>query len=105
IPDRLDVGADAVISRARSQLRVDTGIGDPAFPVDRMATDTIKVYASYKLSDSVSLNAGLWSERGLARDWRLAGVGPATLPNLLAFGLQPADYRVYVLRASVRYRF
>lgn len=105
IPDRLDVGADAVISRARSQLRVDTGIGDPAFPVDRMATDTIKVYASYKLSDSVSLNGGLWSERGLARDWRLDGVGPATLPNLLAFGVQPADYRVYVLRASVRYRF
>ena len=105
IPDRLEVGADAVVSRARSQLRVDTGIGDPSFPEDRMATDTIKVYASYKLSDSISLDGGLWSERGLARDWRLAGVGPATLPNLLAFGVQPADYRVYVLRASVRYRF
>jgi hypothetical protein len=105
IPDKLDVGVDLVGSRAKAELRVDTGIGDPAFPDDRSATDTLKIYATYRLSDAVSMTGGLWAERSDASDWRLAGVGPGTLPNLLAFGVQPADYRLVVLRATLRYRF
>jgi MtrB/PioB family decaheme-associated outer membrane protein len=105
VPDRLDVGADVVLTRARSKLRVDTGIGDAAFPQDRNVTDSIRLHASYKLSEAVTVNAGLWAERADASDWQLAGVAPGTLSNLLAFGVQPADYRLYVLRASVRYRF
>jgi hypothetical protein len=53
----------------------------------------------------VSLNGGLWYETYEAQDWRLAGVNPSTVANLLTFGLQPPSYSLTVVRASVRYRF
>ena len=35
----------------------------------------------------------------------LANVGPATIPNVLTMGLQPPQYKVNVVRLSVRYKF
>ena len=38
-------------------------------------------------------------------DWRLDGVTPDAVPNLLALGELAPNYRVHVLRLGLRYRF
>jgi hypothetical protein len=40
-----------------------------------------------------------------SNDWALAGVGPATVPNLLALGVQPYHDNVNLLGLTVRYQF
>ena len=38
-------------------------------------------------------------------DWRLDGIAPGTVSNLLALGAQPPNYSVNVFRVAMRYRF
>ena len=105
IPDKLDLGADLVFSRARSETEVQTGVGEPAFPLAKTAVDSLKFHASYKLKDNLWLKASYWYEAYEAQDWRVDGLLPATVPNLLAFGQQAPHYRVNVVQVALRYRF
>ena len=90
---------------ARSAIAVDTGAADAPFPTATTAMDSLKLRATWRLKDNLSLLGSYWYERYDARDWRLDGVLPATVPNLLAFGEQPPRYRVNVVRLALRYRF
>ena len=105
IPDKLDIGADLVFSRSRSATEVQTAVGEPAFPLAKTAVDSVKFYASYKLKDNLWLKASYWYEAYDAQDWRVDGLLPATVPNLLALGQQAPHYRVSVVQLSLRYRF
>ena len=40
-----------------------------------------------------------------SNDWALDGVGPSTVPNLLALGVQPYRDSVNQLGLTVRYQF
>ena len=102
---KLELGADLFLSRARSAIAVDTGAADAPFPSATTAMDSLKLRATWRLKDNLSLLGSYWYERYDARDWRLDGVLPATVPNLLAFGEQPPRYRVNVVRLALRYRF
>jgi hypothetical protein len=77
----------------------------PAFPLVRSEQETLKLHARYKLADNLWLNGSFWHERLSAADWRLDGVQPATVQNLLSLGAQSPHYRVNVLSVSVRYQF
>lgn len=105
IKNKLDLGADYTWTRTQSAIRVDAGVADPAFPNLSTALDSLRLYAAYRLKDNVTLNAGYWYERYRSANWALDGVAPGTIPNVLAFGEQAPQYRVHVLRASVRYGF
>lgn len=105
IPGKLDIGADLSFVRSRNDTLVQATISDPAFPSVTSARDTAKLFASYKWSEQIWLDGSLWHERYRAEDWRLAGIGPATLPDLLAFGWQPPHYDIVAARVAVRYRF
>ncbi len=105
IPDKLDIGADVSASRSRSDVAVATGVGEPAFPTQKVSLDSLRVYATYKLTERMSINGSLWHEEYDAQDWRVDGVLPATVPNLLTFGQQAPKYRVDVVRVALRYRF
>jgi len=105
IPDKLDIGADLSTSRGRSNVEVQTGVGEAPFPVNKVVRDSVRLYANYKLNDQATLNGSYWYENYESQDWRLDGVLPATLPDLLSFGQQAPQYRVHVLRVSLRYRF
>ena len=105
IPDKLDIGADLSFSRSRSETSVQTGVGEPPYPMAETSLDIVKLYASYKLNDKLWLNGSYWYESYDASDWRLDGVPPAAAYNLLAFGNQAPQYRVNVFRVSVRYQF
>ena len=101
---KLELGADLTLSRSRNVSIVDTGAAAPAFPAATASLDSLKLYASYRLTDKLSVLGSFWHERYDARDWHLDGVLPATVLNLLAFGELPPQYHVNVLRVVLRYR-
>jgi len=105
IKDKLDVGADYTVARARSDIGVNTGVSNSAFPQLTTSLDSLKLYANYRLKDNVSLLGGYWYERYDTRNWMLEGVTPGTIPNVLTFGEQPPRYHVNVVRLAVRYKF
>ncbi|MHB8668317.1 MAG: MtrB/PioB family decaheme-associated outer membrane protein [Burkholderiales bacterium] len=105
IPDTLDVGADYSVTHSRSQINVNTGASNPPFPDMTTKRDSVKVYATYRVKENMSLQAGYWYEHYASRDWMLDGVAPATIPNVLALGLQAPQYNVNVVLLSVKYKF
>ncbi len=105
IPNKLDVGADLTISRSRSDVAVDNGAAAPPFPTATTQLDSLKLYATYKLKDNLWVTGSYWYEHYDSQDWQLDGIAPATIPNLLALGLQPPRYSVNVFRLALRYRF
>jgi hypothetical protein len=102
---KLEVGADLALSRTRSDVSVETAGSDPAFPRAATSLASFKLRATYRINDTMSLTGGYWYERYRSADWRLDGVLPATVPNLLAFGEQPPRYNVNVVQLALRYRF
>ena len=103
--NKLDIGGDYTVSRSKSEIVVDNGVLGPSFPNFSTSLNSLKLYANYLLKDNVSLQAGYWHERYDSKDWMLDGVAPGTIPNVLALGLQPPQYRVNVIRMSLRYKF
>ncbi|MGZ9067233.1 MAG: MtrB/PioB family decaheme-associated outer membrane protein, partial [Burkholderiales bacterium] len=105
IKNKLDIGADFGYTRTRSNIRVDTGTGDADFPSVRSKLESVKLYATYKLKDNVSVNATYWYDRFTSSNWMLEGVAPGTIPNVLTFGEVPPRYSVNFVTLSVRYKF
>jgi MtrB/PioB family decaheme-associated outer membrane protein len=105
IPDKLNIGADLWMSRARSDVSVQTAAAEPPYPTARVSRDVLKVYANYKLDEKTWIDGSWWYESYNADDWRLDGIQPATVYNLLTYGYQAPRYHQNVLRVSVRYQF
>jgi MtrB/PioB family decaheme-associated outer membrane protein len=105
IEDKLDLGADLVFTRARSDIEMDTAAGRSLFPEAKTSMDTYKLFGTYRLRDNLSVTASVWYERYRSTDWRLDGVMPATVPSLLSYGVQPPDYGVSVVLLALRYGF
>ena len=103
--DKLELGADLSFTRTKADLTLSQGVGPSAFPMNEAKQDTLKIHARYKLDDSLWLIGSLWHERHDSSDWRLDGVYPGTVQNLLSLGQQSPDYRVNVVSVSLRYSF
>jgi len=102
---KLDLSADFTIARLRSDVTVDAGLIEPPFPTMKTSRETLKLRGAYRIRDNLSVIGTYWYEHYDAQDWRLDGVQPATVSNLLTFGEQPPRYRVNVLSVAVRYLF
>lgn len=105
IKDKLDVGADYTVSNSRGEVNVTTGAPDPAFPDIIARLNSLKLYATYRLQDSLSLQGTYWYERYDTQNWMYDDVTPDTIPNVLTLGEQPPTYHVNVIMLSVRYKF
>ena len=67
--------------------------------------DSLKVDLTYEFSDRLDLLFSWWYENLDSKDWALQGIGPATLPNVLALGADPYNYSVNYVTLSASYRF
>jgi MtrB/PioB family decaheme-associated outer membrane protein len=105
IADRFTVGADITSSRSSSDVSVDAGGGGALFPAARTVFDSAKLTANYKLQDQLWLDVGFGHQHYSSQDWRLDGVLPATVQNLLSLGVQAPQYSVSVLKLGLRYRY
>ncbi|MFZ2649437.1 MAG: MtrB/PioB family decaheme-associated outer membrane protein [Burkholderiaceae bacterium] len=102
---KLELGADLVFSRARSEVVVDAGVSSAPFPDVTTSLDSVRLGATYRVNDKLSVLGSYWYEQMDARDWRFDGVQPDTIANLLALGEQTPRYTVNVVRVALRYRF
>jgi hypothetical protein len=84
---------------------VDAGGGGALFPAARTVFDSAKLTANYKLQDQLWLDVGFGHQHYSSQDWRLDGVLPATVQNLLSLGVQAPQYSVSVLKLGLRYRY
>jgi len=105
IPEKLEIGADLTVSRSKSEVAVDNILAAPAFPNGKTKLETFKLYGTYNLKDNISITGSYQYEHYDTNDWRLDGIDPATVSNLLALGAQSPNYSVNVFRVAVRYRF
>ena len=105
IPEKLEIGADFTVSRSKSEVAVDNVLAAAPFPNAKTKLEAFKLYGTYNLKDNVSITGSYQYEHYDTNDWRLDGIDPATVSNLLALGAQPPNYSVNVFRVAVRYKF
>ena len=105
IKNKLDVGADYTVSHSRGEVVVYSGASDPAFPDLIAKLASVKLHATYRIKDNISLKGAYWYESYKSENWQLDGVTPNTISNVLAFGEQPPSYYVNVVMLSLRYKF
>ena len=105
IPNKFDIGADLTVSRSRSDVAVDNILGAAPFPTAETRLDTFKLYGTYVLKDNMAITGSYQYERYDSQDWRFDGIGPATVFNLMALGMQPPNYSLSVFRVALQYRF
>lgn len=105
IKDKLDIGADYFVAKSDGEITVSSGAPDPEFPDLSAKLNSLKLYATYRLKDAISLHAAYWYENYNTDDWTIDGVSPDTIPNVLGFGGQSPSYDVNVFTLAVRYKF
>jgi len=105
IPKKLDIGADLTVSRSRSDVAVDNILAAPPFPTARTKLEAIKLFGTYTLKDNLSITGSYHYEHYDSTDWRLDGIAPGTVPNLLTLGAHSPNYSVNVFRVAMRYWF
>ncbi|HTX06629.1 MAG TPA: MtrB/PioB family decaheme-associated outer membrane protein [Steroidobacteraceae bacterium] len=74
------------------------------FPEDATRLDTVKVEGTYLWTPALSLRMRYERSRYHTSDWALQNVDPATVPTLLALGLQPYRYDVDLIGLSFVYQ-
>ena len=105
IRHKLNIGADYVLSHSVGKISIETGAAGADFPDLKSDLITVKLYADYRLERNLTLYAVYWYENYHASDWTRDGVDPATISNVIGFGLDSPDYDVRAVMLSLRYRF
>jgi MtrB/PioB family decaheme-associated outer membrane protein len=81
------------------------GVSAGAFPTVTSELDSLRADFSYGLTERLDVTFSWWYERFDSSDWALQGIGPATIPTILALGAEPWNYSVNYVGASLRYYF
>ncbi len=104
---KLDFGIDYVSSKSRSDLDFEVGsvLLTAPLPRDESRLESVNLYATYKVRNSLSLRAGLWYEQFRSTDWSVDGIEPNQLANVILLGEDSPDYSVYVVSFSAIFRF
>lgn len=104
INEQLDVGADFTVSRSVGEMTVTSG-SPSVYPDNVTDLDSLKLYANYRIKESISLYLGYWYESYDSSNWALDGVTPDGIPKLISLGIQSPSYDVSVVAVSLRYQF
>jgi MtrB/PioB family decaheme-associated outer membrane protein len=108
IKGKFDIGADYTISHSRGEVTVMDGTASPPFPDLIANLNSLKLYATYRLKENMSVNGAYWYEHYQSEDWQLDGVTANTINTsayVLAFGEQSPSYYANVIMLSLRYKF
>lgn len=102
--ERWNIRFDYFYSDGRSDIEVQRGSAE-SFPPLRTLTHGPSLEAEFRASEALDVIGSFRYEHYDADDWALDGVGPATLPSVLASGANAYDHDATVLGLSFRYRF
>lgn len=105
----LDVRWDLSLNytHAPSYASTDTFVGGlaQAFPENTTTYDSVRFDVRYQWTSALSVHLRYAYDRFDSSDWAFAGVGPATLTNLLSVGHMPYYHDVNLVGLTVRYSF
>jgi hypothetical protein len=76
-----------------------------AFPQNWTKFDSARMDISYRWTAALQIRFRYAHEEYNSNDWALDGVGPATVSNFLALGVQPYHDNVNLFSLTVRYQF
>lgn len=96
---------DHVLAPSYDNTDTIVGSSQQPFPQSWTKLDSTHLAVSYKWTSAMQLRFKYTREQFNSNDWSLNGVGPSTVPNLLALGAQPYRDNVNVFGLTVRYQF
>jgi len=106
-----DIGADIVLSKSNGSS-VMKSLAVPGtegqYPDTKTELASVKLWTDYNYSKQLVYKVGLWFEEYSADNWAVDGLqpyDPAAVENVLLLGNETLDYNVYVLTASLSYRY
>lgn len=102
---RLELGADLMLVRARSQVAVDPGSATPGFPQASTARESVGLRATWRIQPNLWLVTRYAYEHWRSQDWHVDGLTPSAVENLLAFGSTAPRGQQQLLSVAVRHRF
>jgi MtrB/PioB family decaheme-associated outer membrane protein len=103
--ERWTISVDHLL--APSYTDVDSTVAglQQGFPQNWTKLESTHVDLQYRWTAALQLHFRYTRETYNSNDWALAGVGAATIPNLLAFGVQPYRDNANVVGVTLRYQF
>jgi MtrB/PioB family decaheme-associated outer membrane protein len=111
IRGRVDLGMDYVFSKSTGEidLSAEDSVSSAAslgqYPDLETILNSLKIYARYKHSETLTLKLSYWYQNYDADSWALDDVGPTSAPDTLLLGEGVQDYTVHLVAASAAYRF
>ncbi len=103
--ERWALTLDYLLAPSYDNTGTTSGGSQQAFPQHWTKLNSTRFAVSYQWTSAMQIHFRYTREQYNSNDWALSGVGAATIPNLLSFGLQPYRDNVNVFGLSVRYRF
>jgi hypothetical protein len=76
-----------------------------AFPQSWTRLDSTRFAAAYQCTSALQVHFRYTRETYDSSDWAVNAVGPSTVPNLLALGIQPYHDSVNTFALTLRYQF
>lgn len=102
---RLAEGVTLDVDYTQADGETDTEVAGSAFPTVESSLRTLRADFGFQLGERTDVVIGWWYEHFDSEDWALQGIGPDTVPTVLALGIDPYNYSVNYVTASLRYRF
>ncbi len=102
---RWTLGLDYLHAPSYSDFNTQVGGFAEPFPQNWSRLDSVRLDLRYQWTKAAQVHLRFIHEKYDSSDWALDGVGPATIPNLLAFGVQPWADSVNLVALTFRYQF
>jgi hypothetical protein len=102
---RWTLTADYLMAPSYDNNESSVGGLQQAFPQNWTKLDSTRLGVGYQWTAATQIHFRYVHEQYNSSDWSLNGIGPSTVPNLLAFGVQPYRDNVNTVSLTVRHEF
>jgi hypothetical protein len=103
--ERWTLSLDYLMAPSYDNTDTTAGGSQQAFPQNWSRLDSTRLDLAYRWTSAMQIRFRYVRETYSSNDWALDGVGPSTVPNLLALGIQPYRDNVNLFALTVRYQF
>jgi MtrB/PioB family decaheme-associated outer membrane protein len=103
--ERWTFSLDYLLAPSYDNTEATAGGLQQAFPQNWTKLDSTRLDLAYRWTSAMQMHFRYTRETYNSSDWAQNGVGPSTVPNLLALGIQPYRDNVNLFAITVRYQF
>jgi hypothetical protein len=103
--ERWTLSLDYLLAPSYDNTDTTAGGLQQAFPQNWTKLDSTRLDLAYRWTSAMQIHVRYVRETYSSNDWALDGVGPSSVPNLLALGVPPFGDNVNLFALTVRYQF